>query len=195
MKKSIIAVASCLAVLLSASTTAFATNTINGDTSAEVKGSYTPLATPETVYSVDIQWGSLEFTYHAPKQVWNPSTHEYEIPEGSVASWTCETDEDETTIDANEVAVANRSNAGVDVTVTTDMGESGITATVSKDGKFALGSADATITAENPVGTETKDAVSITLEGDLSSEHEAGSAIGTVTVTLESAQNTAEPTE
>ena len=195
MKKNVFSIMLCLVLLLSMSTTAYATETITGGTSATVTGTIESLEEAATVYSVEIKWGSLEFTYEVPNQVWNPDTHQYEDEEGAEPQGTCTTDNDATTVDANEIRVVNRSNAGIDVTVTTDMGESGITATVSDEGKFILASADATITAENATGQETKGSVTITLAGELSKEHTAGSAIGTVTVTLAAVQPPAEPTE
>ena len=188
MEKNVFSIMLCLVLLLSMSTTAYATETITGGTSATVTGTIESLEEAATVYSVDIQWGSLEFTYEVPAQVWDTETHTYKSPDDAIPQWVCEDG-------ANQVTVVNRSNADIDVTVTTDMGESGITATVSDEGKFILASADATITAENATGQETKGSVTITLAGELSKEHTAGSAIGTVTVTLAAAQPPAEPTE
>ena len=186
--KKILSIALCLVLILSLGTTAYAADTITGGQSQTVTGNYQAAAEAGTVYSVDIQWGSLEFTYEVPAQVWDTETHTYKAPDDAAPQWVCEDG-------ANQVTVVNRSNAGIDVTVTTDMGESGITATVSDEGKFILASADATITAENATGQETKGSVTITLAGELSKEHTAGSAIGTVTVTLAAVQPPAEPTE
>ena len=186
--KKILSIALCLVLILSLGTTAYAADTITGGQSQTVTGSYQAAAEAGTVYSVDIQWGSLEFTYEVPAQVWDTETHTYKSPDDAVPQWVCEDG-------ANQVTVVNRSNAGIDVTVTTDMGESGITATVSGEGKFTLASADATITDTVTTGQETKGSVTITLAGELSKEHTAGSAIGTVTVTLAAAQPPAEPTE
>ena len=192
MKKNVLCIMLCLVLLLSMSTTAYATETITGGTSATVTGTIESLEEAATVYSVEIKWGSLEFTYEVPNQVWNPDTHQYEDEEGAEPQWTCTTDNDATTVDANEIRVVNRSNAGIDVTVTTDMGESGITADVD-NGTFTLESADATITDTVTTGTETSNSATITLSGELASDHEAGSAIGTVTVTLAAAQSAADP--
>lgn len=186
--KKILSIALCLVLILSLGTTAYAADTITGGQTQTVTGNYQAAAEAGTVYSVDIQWGSLEFTYEVPAQVWDTETHTYKSPDDAIPQWVCEDG-------ANQVTVVNRSNAGIDVTVTTDMGESGITATVSDEGKFILASADATITAENATGQETKGSVTITLAGELSKEHTAGSAIGTVTVTLAAVQPPAEPTE
>ena len=172
-----------------------AEDTITGGQSKTVTGVYQATDEAETVYSVDIKWGSLEFTYEVPAQVWDTETHTYKAPGDATPQWVCQTDEDETTVDANEVRVVNRSNAGIEVTVAADMGSSGITAEVSDEGKISLAGADATITEENPTGTETKGSVTITLAGELSADHTAGGEIGTVTVTIAAAQPPAEPTE
>ena len=185
MEKNVFSIMLCLVLLLSMSTTAYATETITGGTSATVTGTIEPLEEAATVYSVDIQWGSLEFTYEVPAQVWDTETHTYKSPDDAIPQWVCEDG-------ANQVTVVNRSNAGIDVTVTTDMGESGITADVD-NGTFTLESADATITDTVTTGTETSNSATITLSGELASDHEAGSAIGTVTVTLAAAQSAADP--
>ncbi len=60
-----------------------------------------------TVYSVDIAWGSMAFTYTAGnKGTWNPATYEYEGASEGV--WSCEEG-------ANAITVTNRSNAEVTV--------------------------------------------------------------------------------
>ena len=194
--KKILSIALCLVLILSLGTTAYAAeDTITGGQSKTVTGVYQATDEVGTVYSVDIKWGSLEFTYEVPAQVWDTETHTYKAPDDATPQWVCQTDEDETTVDANEVRVVNRSNAGIEVTVAADMGSSGITATISNEGKISLASADATITEENPTGTETKGSVTITLAGELSADHTAGGEIGTVTVTIAAAQPPAEPTE
>lgn len=194
MKKTIHSIALCLLLLLSACLQAFAVDTTVGEASHAVIGNHGGVAESEPVYSVDIVWGSLAFTYEVSDKTWDPDSHRYE-GEGETHRWVCETDGDETTVDANEIRVINRSNAAVDVTVTAHMGDSGITATVSDQGHFTLNSADATITPENPVGTETKGSVTIALSGELSSDHEIGGEIGTVTVVLETARSAAESTD
>ena len=58
------------------------------------------------VYAVDIEWGSLEFTYSTTYNGWNKTTHEYET---SYGEWTAET--------TKTITVTNHSNK--DVTVKT----------------------------------------------------------------------------
>ena len=60
--------------------TAFATNdkieATGGTATKAVKASYSAGAGGGTVYSVDITWGNMEFTYSAGSgSTWNPATH------------------------------------------------------------------------------------------------------------------------
>lgn len=51
-----------------------------------VNGSYQEKLETETVYSVDISWGSMEFVYAKEGTgVWNPETHSYDNVSG--AGW------------------------------------------------------------------------------------------------------------
>ena len=77
-----------------------------GSYSAEVKGTYQPGGSGAVVYSVDIAWTDMNFTYTgAGEGTWNPETHQYEG--GTEASWT----------DSNaSVTVINHSNAPVTAT-------------------------------------------------------------------------------
>ena len=54
-----------------------------------------------TVISVDVTWGSMQFTYNVGD--WDPDTHQYE------GGWTCDEDE-------NKITVTNNSNIAIDVT-------------------------------------------------------------------------------
>ena len=78
------------------------------DTSIVVNGTYAETGTPDTVYKVDLAWGSMEFTYtaNANERVWNPDTHEYTEP-GYTGEWSC-------TEGADTVSVTNHSNAAVE---------------------------------------------------------------------------------
>ena len=106
--KKIFAIIISLALLSTASVTAFAASPItakDGSDSAVVKGTYVAGDASATVYSVDIAWGSMEFTYtDASKGTWNPDTHGYDG--AKAATWSCATD-------ANKIEVTNHSNANV----------------------------------------------------------------------------------
>lgn len=79
-------------MLLTMSSTAFATElasstaTINvngGSQQIPVMGSYVGEST-EIVYSVEVEWTPMNFTYTAPsKGTWNPEKHEYTNPDSS----------------------------------------------------------------------------------------------------------------
>ena len=85
--KKILTLMLSLALLCVMAVPAMAADTIDrkgGSTSADVKGTYVPGSGTATVYSVDIAWGSLEFTYtDASKGTWNPENHSYD---GAVAA-------------------------------------------------------------------------------------------------------------
>lgn len=73
-----------LTLVLSMGTTAFAaenedqTGVGTGSYDASVYGVYVPADPAETVYSVDIAWSGLNFTYNEEVKDWNPTTHKYD---------------------------------------------------------------------------------------------------------------------
>ena len=169
MKK---ALAIMMALTLSAATatTAFAAELNDG--TKDVTATYQPGSVSDTIYSVDVSWGSMAFTYTAPAQgTWNPETHEYDNP-GITGNWTCDTD-------ANKISVTNHSNAEVKVSLayTAAAKYADVTGTFNKD----------TLNLANAVGTEVAAAPSafafLTMGGKLA-ESESAVTVGTVTVTL-----------
>lgn len=165
----------------------------NGDSAdAPVTGTYTPLADANEVYSVDIAWGSMAFTYDAGKflTVWNPETHQYDKTpvENNVAKWTYDKD-------ANVVTVTNRSNLAVNVVVVASIsdaykpatdGGKGVTVTVGNP-SFTLGSAAEGATYDEP-GTADSQQATITLSGALAQDAatEQGTVIGGITTYITS---------
>ena len=163
-------------VLISAmSVTAFAASPVTAQgksDSAEVKGTYIAGGAASTVYSVDITWGSMEFTYtDASEGTWNPETHQYD--DIVAAKWSCGAD-------ANKVVVTNHSNASVTVrfSYASESEYSGITGTFS-DSELILDSAVNTELSNAPSGSSV-----LSLDGVLSGETPEKTKIGTVTVTL-----------
>ena len=65
-------------IMSSVSITAFAQTSTGEDVGTDVKAKFVDgVETPE-VCSVDVSWGSMEFTYsESGKKTWNPETHEY----------------------------------------------------------------------------------------------------------------------
>lgn len=172
--KKVLAIVLTLAVLSVASVTAFAASPIiakGGSDAFNVTGTYVAGSAAATHYSVDVTWGSMEFTYtDASAGTWNPETHEYD---GAVAAgWSCAQD-------ANKITVTNHSNA--DVTVAFSYAPEAGNAIVGSfsEPELTLNSAVGTAVADAPT-----DSTTLELTGALSSENTAGTKIGTVTVTL-----------
>ncbi|MBO5322799.1 MAG: hypothetical protein J6A88_01695 [Oscillospiraceae bacterium] len=100
--RKIISTVLALALLLSLSVTAFASE-LGG--SQDVTAKYEKTETEEAIYNVDIQWGELTFTYsETTEKTWNPDTHTYDTDVSG--GW----DKTETAI-----KVTNHSNVAVDV--------------------------------------------------------------------------------
>lgn len=108
--KKMIAAALALSLLVCTGTTALGaggngTVEENGSQPIEVTAKYTGSAGTATVYSVDITWEDMVFTYQeSGSRTWNPSNHTY--TDTTSARW------DKTTAG---VTVTNHSNAAVDV--------------------------------------------------------------------------------
>ncbi len=173
MKKLLVLVLS-LALLCAMSVPAFAATpitSVGGSDSASVKGTYVSGSGSLTVYSVDIAWGSMEFTYtDASQGNWNPLTHEYD---GAVeATWTCADG-------ANRITVTNHSNASVTATLSyaAATGYDAISGAFSA-GELVLDSAVGTAFAAAPAKSSL-----LTLSGALP-KTATNVTIGTVTVTL-----------
>lgn len=156
-----------LVLALSMSITAFAAE------SHDVIGNYVTVPEGDTVYAVDIAWGSMEFTYEVPVDVWDGENHQY--TSSGDAQWTC-------AAGANAVTVTNKSNAAVTVTVTTNVTDSNITASVGNS-SFVLDSAAEGATTEVE-GKATEGIATITLDGTLTDKDAKNAVIGSVTVTV-----------
>ena len=183
--KKIFAVILAAALCAAMSVTTFAASPITiagGSDSHEVKGTYSAGGAASVVYSVDITWGDMEFTYtDASDGTWNPATHSYS---GSTpAGWTVDN------TDGNKITVTNHSNAAIkaDLSFTSS---SGITAqfvetTASTTPVTALNIASAAPIGDATIGqAQTDEAYLKITGGTLDASTIAGSVIGTVTVTL-----------
>lgn len=73
--KKILSVTVLVAVIFSLSIVTLGTTNINGSQNADVYGTYQE-GLSETIYSVDIEWSELSFTYTATQE-WDPTTHSY----------------------------------------------------------------------------------------------------------------------
>ena len=172
----------CVATILglSSGTVAMAApiNSAGGTDSHAVYGTYQPEGEAATVYSVDVSWGSMEFTYTdgAVSKTWNPSTHQYMESVGK-GNWSNQDG-------ANKVTVTNRSNKALTATVeaATSGSYTDITATVDK---ASLSLADASIDATTTVaGHASTASTTISLSGALTDKNANKATIGSVTVKI-----------
>ena len=155
--------------------TAFAADatTINGESrtaTKEVTASYRSGAGGGTVYSVDITWGSMEFTYsEGSGTTWNPETHT--SIQGGAGGWSHS---------GNTITVTNHSNTAVTATLAYDKetGYEGINGTFDKE----------TMNLKTAVGTEVSAAptetAALTLSGTLNNTVTSPTTVGTITVTI-----------
>ena len=125
-----------------------------------------------TVYSVDITWGDMAFTYTAETGIWDPATHKTTDAEGGV--WTVDSE------GGNTITVTNHSNTGVTAAFSyaADTDFTGITGTFD----------NASLNLESAVGTTVEAApkatTSLSLNGALGSTTADNTKIGTITVKL-----------
>ncbi|MCD7957004.1 MAG: hypothetical protein LUG93_14905 [Lachnospiraceae bacterium] len=199
-KTAALIIAAAMCVGMNAGTVAYAdTLEDEGSSSADVTATYESSET-EIIYSVDITWGSLEFTYtEAGAQTWDPSTHTYS--EAEEGGWSYEEG-------SNILTITNHSNSAVAGTVKCETNETyAETITLSMDydnivyedsNHFsAINSTNPTtyvgyllsdaseFALENPDGAEYVE-IPFELSGD-PDEFEGSVTVGTVTVKLVSA--------
>ena len=150
--------------------------------SNDVMMDYIPGIDGGTIYSVDIEWGALEFTYNeGGPGVWNAQTHTYDG--ATEQGWAANT------AGGDQITVTNHSNAGIEAGFTYN-GKTGydtIAGTLTGEGITA---GKATLpTAEN---TPPENAPAVTAQLEFSGTVPAGTpaariVIGTVTVTISAA--------
>lgn len=150
-------------------------NTANGTATHDVTATYvagSSGSTGGTVYSVDIVWGDMAFTYTEEAGVWDPATHQTTGAGGGI--WKA------TSPDGNKIKVTNHSNAAVTATFS----YAAATGYDTISGSFDK----ATLNLATAVGTEVSNAPSetaaLTLTGALASTVTTSTKIGTITVTL-----------
>lgn len=155
------------------------TTTLPYEANQEVSVYYDESVTTKTVYSFEVTWGAMDFTYTpATEGTWNPATHKYETP--TEAGWSSTT---------NEITIENHSNTEITATFTytAESNFSGITGTfVDKnnnpctDGKVAVESA-----VDSAADSAPSASVFLNLFGSLSKDTIDGTKSGTVTITIQ----------
>lgn len=148
-------------------TTAFAAESKN------VTATYHKGQASDIVYSVDVSWGSMEFTYTAPAQgTWNPETHAYDNP-GITGTWTCDDN-------ANKLTATNHSNADVKVTLDYTAAET----YEAVKGVFDKATLELPTAVDTEVDKAPGESAFLSLSGELE-ESETAVTVGTITVTLD----------
>ena len=174
--KKLIATALALTMTLSLSTTALAAGNVDGagvgpQDPIDVTAKYNDGVKEPTVYSVDLTWEDMTFTYNeSGTRTWDPDTHTY--TDTTSAGW------DKTTA---AVTATNHSNTEVTVSFTyTPQGTTGVNASMSKDSfKLAAG-------VEHKPNEAATDSSILTITGTPNNSVTAeGVTIGTITVTIE----------
>lgn len=174
--KKIIAAALALTMTLGMSTTALAAGNVDGagvgsQDPIDVTAKYNDNTADPIVYSVDLTWEDMTFTYNeSGTRTWDPDTHTY--TDTTSAGWD--------KISA-AVTATNHSNAEVKVSFTyTPQGNTGVNASMSKDSfKLAAG-------VENKPNEAASDESILMITGTPNNSVTAeGVTIGTITVTIE----------
>ena len=168
MMKKIIAATLALTLSMSMGNLVYAVD----DSSADIKATYQAgKENTATVYSVDVKWGSLQYTYSSGvTRSWDPTTLKYKETSGT-SSWTCQEG-------ADKITVTNNSNADITASLAYDRTDSNITGTFTNS-KIGLKSAEGTNVGESPSGT-----TALSLNGALSDTTAVKKEIGKVTVTI-----------
>ena len=168
MMKKIIAATLALTLSMSMGNLVYAVE----DKSADIRATYQAgKENTDTVYSVDVKWGSLEYTYSSGvTKSWDPTTLKYKETSGT-SSWTCQEG-------ADQITVTNNSNADITASLAYGKIDSNITGTFTNS-KIGLKSAEGTNVGESPSETTT-----LSLKGALSDTTAEKKEIGKVTVTI-----------
>ena len=157
-------------------TTAFAadqTGVNTGDYTADVKGTYQAGGSGAVVYSVDIAWTDMSFTYTgAGEGTWDPETHQYSG--SSEGAWTASND---------SITVTNHSNAAVKATASYQA-ETGYESTT-----MTFGNNEATVATAVDTTVQNAPSATITVTpGGTLAESANGGKIGTITVSIAAAE-------
>lgn len=157
-------------------TTAFAADqdgVKTGDYTADVNGTYQVGGSGAVVYSVDIAWTDMSFTYTgAGEGTWDPETHQYSG--SSEGAWTASND---------SITVTNHSNAAVKAAASyqAETGYESTTMTFGNNGATVTTAVDTTV-QNAPSAT-----ITVTPGGTLA-ESANGGKIGTITVSIAAAE-------
>ncbi|MDO4333940.1 MAG: hypothetical protein Q4C58_14830 [Eubacteriales bacterium] len=167
-------VAATLVFVLSAGNMVYASaaEPTPGNNTAEILATYNEEEPdPAIVYSVDVEWGSLEYTYDSGKTLtWDPETLKY-VETAGTSTWSCEEN-------ADKISITNNSNTAITATLSYEQTDSSISGSFDQ-AKISLRTAEGTEADNGPSGTAT-----LSLSGALSDTVTTKTEIGKVTVTI-----------
>ena len=159
---------------VSLSTAVFANTGIKngGNDTAEVKGTYNKKDTA-IVYSVDISWSNLNFTYNdAYKGDWNPKTHSYE--NATEAGWDKS---------SGAITVINHSNTAIKA-IPTYTAKEGFESVGMTFNTKSLSVATADNGTDGNAGKAVEGTITVTPNGTLPKDT-SDAVIGTITINIE----------
>lgn len=166
--KKLVSCVVALAMCFGLSTVASAAE-VPGSQSIDVKAKCVENTEKPIIYSVDLSWDAMEFTYqNSGTKTWNPATHTY--TDSTTGSWS----------DGKSITVANHSNAAVNANFSFEVNSPYREA----NGSFSrtqvnLATAEGTSVADAP-----RDSTVLTMNGTLNSAIVDSTVIGVVTITL-----------
>ena len=175
MKKKIRWIALLMALFFTVAMPAYAENTesagrvviTNKEKTIPVNAKIRLKALKQNVYKVDIEWGSMAFTY-TPR--WNPDSHAYEH---SDESWSCEKG-------ANGITVTNHSSAEVEVNLKYVSEDEAVSGSFTESGQVSFNTA---LAAASETGAPSLTAY-LALSGELTATEAETQVVGNVTVTI-----------
>ena len=173
MKKAI-AAALTLTLSLSMGTAVYAEgSSMPTSNSTEIKATYqTGTVKNDAVYSVDIEWGNLAYTYDSGKmKTWNPTELKYEIKDTGASAWSCAEG-------ADKIKVTNNSNVGITAKLSYSPEYTLVEGKLDRN-KINLNSAEGTEVGEGPSGTAT-----LALTGEMNEVDPPASELGKVEITV-----------
>ncbi|MDO4830784.1 MAG: hypothetical protein Q4A46_04840 [Clostridia bacterium] len=142
----------------------------NESRNIDVQAKYTNVTETPDVYSVNIEWGAMQFTYSASgTHEWDPATHKYS--DNISGSWTA---------DGNNITVVNHSNKAVNV----DFAYGAVEGYRDVTGEFSVTSDTLDAGVEDNVEAADGISTELTLSGTLPSTVTEFTKIGSVTVSL-----------
>ena len=170
--KKILSITLTLTMLFAMTAMAVTVSDNNNSASADVKANYLAGDTSGTVYSVDITWGALEFTYKDKAQgTWNPNTHKYDGG-SETGTWSA---------NGNTITVTNHSNAPVTASMSYNSDVTGV------EGAFNINTLELESAVDTSYDNAPKKTSSLTLSGVLPSTYVDLNKVGTVTVVIDDA--------